>query len=108
MSAQVVAAVGELSAGQAKAATVVNGTGQQVSLALICDTRGTLYAIDEMCTHGEVPLSEGEVGEAEIECWAHCAVFNLKTGQGTLPATEPVNTYPVTVDGSNVLVDVDA
>jgi 3-phenylpropionate/trans-cinnamate dioxygenase ferredoxin subunit len=67
------------------------------------------YAIYDECSHAAVPLSEGEVEGHEIECWLHGSMFDLRTGKPTgLPATEPVAIYPVTVQGEDVLVDVQA
>ncbi|WP_028472938.1 non-heme iron oxygenase ferredoxin subunit [Nocardioides alkalitolerans] len=65
------------------------------------------YAIEDLCSHAAVALSEGEVEDCHIECWLHGSLFDLKTGAPTgLPATEPVATYPVEVRGSDVYVDV--
>jgi 3-phenylpropionate/trans-cinnamate dioxygenase ferredoxin subunit len=79
----------------------------------IVDFDGQLYAIEDVCSHAEVALSEGEVEEFDgaptIECALHGSCFDLRTGQPTnLPATEPVPVYPVRVEGDDVLVDVDA
>ena len=72
---------------------------------------GEVYAIEDQCSHAEVPLSEGDVeefkGAPTIECWLHGSCFDLRTGEPTnLPATEPVDVYPVRVDGEDVYVDV--
>jgi len=77
-----------------------------VDVALVrCD--GEVFAIDDECSHAQVPLSEGEVEGCEIECWLHGSMFDLRTGKPTnLPATEPVNIYPCKVDGDAVYVDV--
>ncbi len=65
------------------------------------------YAIYDECSHAAIPLSEGELEGAEIECWLHGSRFDLRTGKPTgLPATEPVAIYPVKVEGDDVLVDV--
>jgi 3-phenylpropionate/trans-cinnamate dioxygenase ferredoxin subunit len=69
-----------------------------------------LFAIQDLCSHAAVPLSEGEVEACTIECWLHGSRFDLRTGKPTgLPATEPVATFPVEVrddpDGSTVYVD---
>ncbi len=74
---------------------------------------GEVFAIDDVCSHAEVPLSEGDVeefhGAPTIECWLHGSCFDLTSGRPTnLPATEPVPVYPVRVDGDDVLVDVSA
>ena len=66
-----------------------------------------VYAIQDECSHAAIPLSEGEVEGGEIECWLHGSRFDLRTGKPSgPPATEPVPTYPVRVDGDDVLVDV--
>ena len=72
-----------------------------------------VYAIQDVCSHAEVPLSEGDVEEFDgaptIECWLHGSCFDLRTGEPTnLPATEPVDVYPVRVDGDDVYVDTHA
>jgi 3-phenylpropionate/trans-cinnamate dioxygenase ferredoxin subunit len=72
---------------------------------------GEVYAIEDQCSHAEVPLSEGDVeefkGAPTIECWLHGSRFDLRTGKpDVLPATESVPVYPVRIDGDDVLVDV--
>jgi 3-phenylpropionate/trans-cinnamate dioxygenase ferredoxin component len=72
---------------------------------------GEVFALEDRCTHEDVPLSEGDVEEIDgvptIECWRHGSCFDLCTGEPTnLPATEPVAVYPVRVDGEDVYVDV--
>ena len=83
-----------------------NLDGRIVSLVRAED--GSVHCIDDECTHGKVSLSEGEVSGCTIECWLHGSQFDLRTGMPTaLPAMRPVPVYPVTVDGEQVLVDVD-
>jgi 3-phenylpropionate/trans-cinnamate dioxygenase ferredoxin subunit len=70
---------------------------------------GDYYAIGDVCSHGQVSLSEGEVDGLTLECWLHGSTFDLRTGTPTgLPAIRPVPTYPVTYDGEHVLVDIDS
>lgn len=84
----------------------VNGT---VEVAVVRDGDGELHAISDICSHGAVSLSEGEVEGCFIECWLHGSTFDLRTGQPTsLPASRPVPVYPLSIDGERVLVDVDA
>ena len=67
------------------------------------------YAIEDECSHAAVALSEGEVEGCEIECWMHGSRFDLRTGKPTgPPATEPVPIFPVRIDGTDVLVDIDS
>ena len=75
----------------------------------IVRSEGEVYAIHDMCSHANVPLSEGEIEDQTIECWLHGSRFDLDTGRPSgLPATQPVPVYPVTIEGDTVLVDVPA
>jgi 3-phenylpropionate/trans-cinnamate dioxygenase ferredoxin subunit len=71
-----------------------------------------VFAVEDMCSHAAVALSEGEVTDCTVECWLHGSRFDLRTGKPTgLPATEPVATFAVEVrstpDGtSDVYVDI--
>jgi 3-phenylpropionate/trans-cinnamate dioxygenase ferredoxin subunit len=66
-----------------------------------------IFAVENICSHAAVALSEGEVEGCTVECWLHGSRFDLRTGKPTgLPATEPVATFPVEVRGTDVYVDV--
>jgi 3-phenylpropionate/trans-cinnamate dioxygenase ferredoxin subunit len=70
-------------------------------------SEGEIFAIHDSCSHADVPLSEGEVGDGTVECWLHGSRFDLRTGRPTgLPANRSVPTYPVKIDGDDVLVAV--
>lgn len=69
---------------------------------------GCVYAFADVCTHERTPLSEGFLEGDVIECARHGARFDVRTGKVlSLPATSPLKTYPVHVQGGNVLVGVD-
>ena len=77
-------------------------------VAIVRVSAGDVYAIRDVCSHAEVPLSEGEVDGCTIECWLHGSRFDLRTGKPTgMPATEPVPVYPVKIEGDDVLVAID-
>jgi len=44
---------------------------------------GTVYAIEDRCSHDNGPLVEGELDQADctVECPRHGSRFDLKTGQ---------------------------
>ena len=64
------------------------------------------FAVQDLCSHAAVALSEGEVSDCTVECWLHGSRFDLRTGKPTgLPATEPVATFPLEVRGSDIFVD---
>jgi 3-phenylpropionate/trans-cinnamate dioxygenase ferredoxin subunit len=74
----------------------------------IARSQGEVFAIHDVCSHADVALSEGDVEDGTIECWLHGSRFDLRTGRPTgLPATKPVATYPVTVEGDDVLVKLE-
>ena len=68
---------------------------------------GNFYAINDVCTHENFLLSGGELFDLQVECPQHGSRFSLVTGKVTgLPAVMPAETYPVTVDGGEVYVEV--
>jgi 3-phenylpropionate/trans-cinnamate dioxygenase ferredoxin subunit len=70
-------------------------------------TAGEVFAINDICSHANVSLSEGEVDDCQIECWLHGSTFDLRTGKPSgPPATRPVPVYPVKIVGDDVLVSV--
>lgn len=69
---------------------------------------GEYFAIHNLCSHGHVALSEGDVADHAIECYLHGSRFDLRTGwPQCLPATEPVPVYPVRIEDEQILVDLD-
>jgi 3-phenylpropionate/trans-cinnamate dioxygenase ferredoxin subunit len=70
---------------------------------------GEVFALRDVCSHEEVPLSEGEVYDHTVECWLHGSCFDLRSGAPTgPPATKPVPTYPVKVEDGDVYVAAPA
>lgn len=68
---------------------------------------GEVYAISDICSHEEVELSDGDLQGDEVECPAHGSRFNVCTGDADgFPAEEAVPTYPVSVDGDEIYVEV--
>ena len=75
----------------------------------IARSQGEVFALSDICSHADVALSEGDVEDGTIECWLHGSRFDLRTGEPTgLPATKPVATYAVTVEGDDVLVKMES
>jgi nitrite reductase/ring-hydroxylating ferredoxin subunit len=91
---------------------VLPGTGKVVvaggrSLALF-NVAGTLYAIENTCTHEGGPLGEGALVGEVVTCPWHQAEFNVRTGEVIAPpASDPVRSFPVKVQGNDVLVELD-
>ena len=68
---------------------------------------GDVYAINDICTHEETYLTDGdfEVEDMEVECPLHGSRFDVRDGSvRILPATKPVTAYQVKLEGDFVLV----
>ena len=81
--------------------------GVEVGGEPVCVVRaaGEVFALRDVCSHEEVPLSEGDVYDHTVECWLHGSCFDLRTGKPIgPPATVAVPTYQVKIDGDDVFV----
>jgi 3-phenylpropionate/trans-cinnamate dioxygenase ferredoxin subunit len=68
-----------------------------------------VFAVHDRCSHADVRLSDGLVWceTKQIECIRHGSAFSLESGHpDTLPATQPVAVYAVSVTGGEVVVNV--
>ncbi|MFA4928433.1 MAG: non-heme iron oxygenase ferredoxin subunit [Patulibacter sp.] len=77
---------------------------------MVVNCNGTILAMEDRCSHDDGDLSEGEldVKECTIECPRHGAIFDLRSGRPmTLPAYQPVDTFPVVIDGDTIKLEVD-
>jgi len=97
-----VASVNDLSPGQGK---VVEAEGESIALF---NVGGTFTAIDNTCTHVGGPLGEGALIGDNVTCPWHGAGFNVMSGECTGgPAGSDVRSFPVKVEGDDVLVELD-
>ena len=93
------------------AAQIEPGSTQRLEIdgldILLCNVGGAFYAIEDVCTHDGAPLDQGTLDGACIVCPRHGATFDVRTGEAlTLPAVLPVMTFPVRIDGSDIIVDI--
>ena len=72
----------------------------------IFNVDGVFYAVDDYCTHERSSLSaEGFLEGDAVECSWHGARFSLLTGAALcLPATEPLCTYAISIEGKDVFL----
>jgi 3-phenylpropionate/trans-cinnamate dioxygenase ferredoxin subunit len=71
----------------------------------LCNVDGQFYAVDDLCTHDGGSLDQGELQGDVIECPRHGARFSVRTGKVlALPAVKALDTYPLTVEGSEIRV----
>lgn len=78
--------------------------GQPIVVFRITDK---YFAIADVCSHDDGPLAEGDVEGHEVICPRHGAHFDLETGKAlTLPAVVDIPSYPVRIEGEEILVGV--
>jgi len=99
-----VCAASELPSGEMK---LVDGPEGEKIGVFNCD--GTLYAIEDRCSHDDGPLAEGEFNAdaCTVECPRHGSLFDLTTGRPkTLPAYAPVRTFATAVVDDTIVLEV--
>ncbi len=78
--------------------------GQEIVLA---NKDGSIYALEDCCSHEEFPLSDGEITGDQLTCALHGARFDLETGEAkALPAVMPVDTFECRVEGDEIQVRI--
>lgn len=101
MTRQFVATLDTLAPGSAIKVVI-----DDIPIAVVRESSGTVHALGDRCSHGEISLSEGFVEDDTIECWAHGSKFGLADGTPrNFPAFEPVPVFTVDIDGSDIYVD---
>ena len=88
------------------ALSVVTVEGEDILLVRMGDS---VYAVGNECTHEWIWLDDGilHAESCEIECPMHEGRFDLRTGEATHePCEKPLPSYPVRVEGDDVLVGV--
>jgi 3-phenylpropionate/trans-cinnamate dioxygenase ferredoxin subunit len=94
-----IASIDELAPGKMKCFEVA---GQRVLLAHV---DGRFYATADTCTHEDASLSAGSLRGELVRCPLHGSRFNVCTGQVMEePAEQDLKTYPVRVEGDNILI----
>lgn len=107
MTWRVVASTSELTDDLPLPVDVLTDDDEEFEVAIVAH-QGEYFAIHNECSHGKVPLSDGDVEGCTIECYLHGSKFDLRTGAVlNLPATQPVPVYPVRVSGNDLEVDAD-
>ena len=97
--------IDELEEGEArKVDCSVNG----VDAIAIFNYQGDFFAMNDKCSHGNASMSEGYLeDDGTVECPLHASRFCLKTGvPQCVPATEPIQTYPVTIEDDALYVEL--
>ena len=66
------------------------------------------FVTDDICTHGEASLCDGELDGHEVECPYHQGAFDIRTGKAlSAPCTVPLRVYPVRLVEGRVMARVE-
>lgn len=68
---------------------------------------GDVRAYQAACPHQDIPLCEGKFDGKVLTCRAHQWTFDARTGQGLNPGDCRLASYPVRIEGNDVLVKVE-
>ncbi|OGG16933.1 hypothetical protein A3D77_06020 [Candidatus Gottesmanbacteria bacterium RIFCSPHIGHO2_02_FULL_39_11] len=79
--------------------------GKVIALA---NCEGEIKAFDGFCTHEKCSLAGGFLDGFTLTCYCHGASFDISTGEVLAPpATSPLKTYPVTLVGQDIMIELD-
>lgn len=71
----------------------ITAKGRQIAVVRL---DGQVYAVDDLCTHADASLCDGQMEGDEFVCPLHYATFDARTGACTgPPADEDLRTYEV-------------
>lgn len=96
-----VAAADDVGEGQASTFTV------EAHRVAVARANGQLYAVQDLCTHDDGPLGEGELEGFAIQCPRHGARFDIRSGAVLrMPAVQPIETFPVMEKEGKILIAI--
>lgn len=71
--------------------------------------QGDLVAFDDMCTHEECPLSDGELEGGKVVCYCHSGEFDVRTGAVLKgPPEDPIPVYALREENGELQVQLDS
>jgi 3-phenylpropionate/trans-cinnamate dioxygenase ferredoxin subunit len=86
--------------------TVGIGRAKDLRISL-ANVAGTIFAIDDTCTHRGCSLGDGKLDGSTVQCACHGSRFDVTTGEVVRgPAEDPVRSYPTHVANGEVQVDL--
>jgi 3-phenylpropionate/trans-cinnamate dioxygenase ferredoxin subunit len=89
------------------------GEGEKRSLpaadtqVLVCRVQGSLYAVEDLCSHADNALCPGRLSGYMISCPVHSARFDVRNGdhQGP-PAYRGIRSFPIEEAASGAIVEI--
>jgi nitrite reductase/ring-hydroxylating ferredoxin subunit len=75
-------------------------------LFALCNVGGEIRALAGVCPHHGGPLGQGALTDGLVSCPWHAWPFDTATGECAFNAAVRIPTYPVRIEGMDVMVDV--
>lgn len=82
---------------------VVSISGREI---LLVNVKGVIYAVENECPHQGSPLGAAVVKDGYLSCPRHGYRFNLVDGHCAEHLEFVLATFPVQLDGDEILVDL--
>ena len=95
-----VAALSQLPAGSVTEVAVGNDT------YAICHVDGRVTALSGTCLHRGGPLGQGAIHGNHVVCPWHAWEWDCRTGVNEFDQDQKMPTYPVRIEGENILIDI--
>ena len=89
---------------------ITPGSFRKVTIAgrsfIVANVDGRYYAVEDLCSHEDYPLSYGRLEGERIKCSLHGSRFSLVTGRPQEePADEPIATFQTREEEGRVWLD---
>ena len=97
----------------AKLAEVTPGTTKKICFhgraqILLANVEGTIYAVDDTCTHEDSSLALGCLRGDKVKCTLHGSWFSVVNGEPSEdPADEALQTYAVIIEDDEIWLSLD-
>lgn len=92
----------ELASGQREVFDVGNRS------VLLMNIEGEFYAVENLCSHAEYELVDGELEGCSLHCPKHGAAFDVRTGEAlSAPAVQPIRIFSTRLEGDDVQVEIE-
>lgn len=73
---------------------------------LLANVSGTIYAVDDTCTHEDSSLSLGCLRDDKVKCTLHGSWFSVVTGEPSEePADEPLHCYQIEIRSEEIWIN---
>ena len=87
----------------------INAFGVGDRQVAVANVDGDLHAFDDVCTHQQCSLAEGDLDGTVVECPCHGSQFDVTTGEAVHgPAADPVGVFEVRESDGQLQVQLDA